>query len=883
MLLALAAGMFVPLGWLTVLLFWPSPRFDSSTAVTASSMVIAGDFSRWETIPIQDGRLKPFSTACEEIVRELTGRARFEGLDPVRVVATWMLLRDDRWEQHAFLLCDDRELRRTIADDLAAAGVSRDESWLSAKYVSPHDLRSSMGFSKLVERASQVRRELQGKAHLQMTRAELKAEEVARRLEKYDVVRGRSVTPLATVALIGERVVGLAEYAGMKEIPVESVVEQLEATTVESLNPFRVVGLDAASESAWFSISELKMLQRSPPLWRDWMQKRTVDRPESYLSAAQRETLLAIQSGLRRRDVTGQVSSLAKVLSQRREEELAAFDAAFQRDDRDETNRRLQQLLRDEATRQRFLEFRNAASRTHRTPAELHQVCLPELEKTTAALDQQRLDRITRGLQRAIDAGAKLDAVESQAASLECLEAFYPDLYRQVSDARPYPGEWIDRLLGQWELLRDAVDANDLSQFSSASTSFLGTLRNATNFAVLQGVAAGLDADSKSSAKVATDWQRVVAARDSEDWVEIETMLDQCVNTIPSQALADWKWYSTEGLLRWERWLQRWQPFRWAWIVMLLSIVLLLISGGMTGTIWYRAALTVFGVSLVLQTVGFVVRTAVAARAPVANMYETVIFVAFMAAVFALALELLYRSRVIALAGALVATLGLILADQLPLALDPKISPMVPVLRTNFWLTVHVLTIVASYAAGTLAWGLGNVSLGMLAFGSGSRLTLERLSQFTYRAMQLAVLLLAVGTFLGGCWAAESWGRFWGWDPKEVGALVALICYVIPLHARYVGWVRDFGLAVSAVLCYASIIVSWYVINFLLAAGLHSYGFSAGGGWGMLWATVLNLEWLLVTCYLYGRRPACSEAGAADRQAPAATSDGAASVQAASF
>ena len=308
----------------------------------------------------------------------------------------------------------------------------------------------------------------------------------------------------------------------------------------------------------------------------------------------------------------------------------------------------------------------------------------------------------------------------------------------------------------------------------------------------------------------------------------------------------------------------------------------MLFRSGMTGAIWYRAALTVFGVSLVLQAVGFGVRTAVAARAPVANMYETVIFVAFMAAVFAFVLELLYRSRVIALAGALVATLGLILADQLPLALDPKISPMVPVLRTNFWLTVHVLTIVASYAAGTLAWGLGNVRLGMLAFGSGSRLTLERLSQFTYRAMQLAVLLLAVGTFLGGCWAAESWGRFWGWDPKEVGALVALICYVIPLHARYVGWVRDFGLAVSAVLCYASIIVSWYVINFLLAAGLHSYGFSAGGGWGMLWATVLNLEWLLVTCYLYGRRPAGSEADAAARQTPASTGDGASPMQAAS-
>src|SRR5262249_21389948 len=169
-----------------------------------------------------------------------------------------------------------------------------------------------------------------------------------------------------------------------------------------------------------------------------------------------------------------------------------------------------------------------------------------------------------------------------------------------------------------------------------------------------------------------------------------------------------------------------------------------------------------------------------------------------------------------------------------------KIGPMAPILRTNYWLTVHVLTIVSSYAAGTLAWGLGNISLAMLAFGkraegrsgfparpvgpgsptySGESDTLKKLGHFTYRAMQIAVLLLAAGTFLGGWWAAESWGRFWGWDPKEVAALVALVCYVIPLHARYLGWMKDFGLAVAAVLCYASILLSWYVVNFVLAAG----------------------------------------------------------------
>src|SRR5207237_5883682 len=140
------------------------------------------------------------------------------------------------------------------------------------------------------------------------------------------------------------------------------------------------------------------------------------------------------------------------------------------------------------------------------------------------------------------------------------------------------------------------------------------------------------------------------------------------------------------------------------------------------------------------QCFGFFTRIYISGRAPVSNMYETVIWVAFMSAVFALVLELVYRRTVILLAGALMSFFGMILADQMPLALDPKISPLVPVLRTNYWLTVHVLTVVSGYAAGTLAWGIGNVSLALLAFGKGRPETLKTLSRFTYRAMQITVL-----------------------------------------------------------------------------------------------------------------------------------------------
>ena len=211
----------------------------------------------------------------------------------------------------------------------------------------------------------------------------------------------------------------------------------------------------------------------------------------------------------------------------------------------------------------------------------------------------------------------------------------------------------------------------------------------------------------------------------------------------------------------------------------------------------------------------------------------------------------------IAIGGALVATISLVLADQLPLALDPKINPLVPVLRSNFWLTIHVLVIVSSYAGGTLAWGLANIALVLIVFGrDNARATIKTLSHFTYRALQIAVLLLAAGTFLGGWWAAYSWGRFWGWDPKETGALIALVCYVIPLHMRYIGWIKDFGLAVAAIVCYAAILMSWYGVNFVLGAGLHSYGFGGGGDGWVYWASLLNIEWVLAATLIYWRKQA---------------------------
>ena len=114
------------------------------------------------------------------------------------------------------------------------------------------------------------------------------------------------------------------------------------------------------------------------------------------------------------------------------------------------------------------------------------------------------------------------------------------------------------------------------------------------------------------------------------------------------------------------------------------------------------------------------------------------------------------------------------------------------------------------------------------------------------------MVLLATGTFMGGMWAAYSWGRFWGWDPKEVWALIALLGYLAVLHSRFAGWVKFRGLAALAVSCFALVIVAWYGVNFVLGAGLHSYGF--GGGGKAFMGTLIGIQGVYVATALWRSR-----------------------------
>ena len=272
------------------------------------------------------------------------------------------------------------------------------------------------------------------------------------------------------------------------------------------------------------------------------------------------------------------------------------------------------------------------------------------------------------------------------------------------------------------------------------------------------------------------------------------------------------------------------KPYRLAWSLYLFGLLALLSSFPLASRKLTIAGFTLVVGAFLTTCYGMVLRILISGRPPVTNMYETIIFVSWGGVLFALVFESIYKVRFFGTTAAALATICLLIADNVPI-FDSSIAPLVPVLRDNMWLTVHVLTIMLGYAAFTLAMGMGHLNLGLYFFAPGRAALLKSLSLYLYRALQVGTLCLAVGTALGGVWASYSWGRFWGWDPKETWALIATLGYLAILHGRFVGWVKDFGMAVGSLLGYLLVLMAWYGVNFVLGTGLHSYGFGSGGYW----------------------------------------------------
>lgn len=228
--------------------------------------------------------------------------------------------------------------------------------------------------------------------------------------------------------------------------------------------------------------------------------------------------------------------------------------------------------------------------------------------------------------------------------------------------------------------------------------------------------------------------------------------------------------------------------------------------------------------ALVFHTVGLILRMYISGRPPVTNLYSSAVFVGWAAVLLGGVLEIIFRNGIGAMSSAIVGFLSLLVAGYLGLGGD-TMEMLQAVLDTNFWLATHVVVITMGYSAAFLAGFIGIMYIFMGIFTKMlDRPLSKNLSRMVYAITCFALLFSFVGTMLGGIWADQSWGRFWGWDPKENGALLIVLWTALILHARWAGLVKDRGIMILAIGGNIITSWSWFGTN-MLGIGLHSYGF----------------------------------------------------------
>jgi ABC-type transport system involved in cytochrome c biogenesis permease subunit len=282
-----------------------------------------------------------------------------------------------------------------------------------------------------------------------------------------------------------------------------------------------------------------------------------------------------------------------------------------------------------------------------------------------------------------------------------------------------------------------------------------------------------------------------------------------------------------------EAYFNRAQPFITSLFLYVAAFLLAVVSWLIWPATLGRAAFRIMGLAYALTTAGILTRMWLEGRPPVTNLYSSALFIGWGSVGLCLILESLNANAVASAAGSLIGFGTLIIAHHLSLSGD-TLEMMRAVLDSNFWLSTHVVTVTTGYASTFLAGFLAIIYIvrGLFTRSLDQR-TADALARMVYGIVCFATLFSFVGTMLGGIWADQSWGRFWGWDPKENGALLIVIWNAIILHCRWGGLVRQRGLMALAVFGNVVTAWSWFGTN-MLGIGLHSYGFTSAAFNGLI-------------------------------------------------
>jgi len=266
------------------------------------------------------------------------------------------------------------------------------------------------------------------------------------------------------------------------------------------------------------------------------------------------------------------------------------------------------------------------------------------------------------------------------------------------------------------------------------------------------------------------------------------------------------------------------QPFLHAMVLYIIVLIFVLCSWLKWPKTLGKTAVILLVFAFLLHTFGLLFRMYLQGRPPVTNLYSSALFVGWGSVLLCLFLERFYKNGIGSVCASTIGFVTLLIAHNLQLDGD-SLEMLRAVLDTNVWLATHVVVVTLGYSSVALAGFLGVIYIlrGLLTT-SFNEATAASLSRMMYGVICFATLFSFVGTILGGIWADQSWGRFWGWDPKENGALLIVLWNAVILHSRWGGFIRERGLAVMCVFGNIVVSLSWFGVN-MLGVGLHSYGF----------------------------------------------------------
>jgi len=256
------------------------------------------------------------------------------------------------------------------------------------------------------------------------------------------------------------------------------------------------------------------------------------------------------------------------------------------------------------------------------------------------------------------------------------------------------------------------------------------------------------------------------------------------------------------------------------------SVLCLLLSFVAAKKWFYRLAFVLLSAGFLLSLYGVLARMYIRQRPPVTNLYETFIFTGLIAVLLGIILELTGKKNIGTATGGLAGLVMLMIAGKYAMEGD-TMGMLVAVLDSNFWLASHVITIILGYAGILLSGFLGHVYIVQRIVKPRKKELLDNTFQAVYAIQAFGLIFTFLGTVLGGIWADQSWGRFWGWDPKENGALLILLWSAILFHAKMAGWIKENGFSIGSVVGVIFVALAWFGVN-LLNVGLHSYGFTSG-------------------------------------------------------